>query len=185
MAQLTSIMTLQLAEDFDRAFGRRAPGLMVRAETEADSGFLRDLFVRCSPLRERLAPEMLAMQWRFQDASHRDAHPLAMRRIALAEGMPVGRILVDWTLADRSQGIDIAVDPEHRSRGAGLAMLRAWVDVADAWERPCELTVLSANPARKIYERLGFRAEQDLVDGTPLLVMIRPVRQRPSAAGIS
>jgi GNAT superfamily N-acetyltransferase len=171
------------AEDFDRAFIRRAHRLAIRPETEADSAFLSDLFARCSPMRDVLPAEMLAAQWRLQNESHRAAHPAAMRRIILAGDTPIARIVVDWTPADHSHGVDITVDPDWRSVGGGMPMLRAWLDVADAWGRPCRLTVLAANPARRIYERLGFRAEQDFADGAPLLVMTRQVGPRPSTSG--
>ena len=171
-------MNLIAAKAFDDAFARRAPKLAIRAEAEADSPFLRELFARCSPLRDTLPPELLADQWRMQDASHWCAYPAAMRRIVIAEGLPVGRMIVDWTPADHVRGIDIAVDTDYRATGAGLHLLRAWLYVADALSKPCRLTVLADNPARGIYARLGFVA-QDLCDGQPLLLMTRRVgRQR-------
>jgi GNAT superfamily N-acetyltransferase len=160
------------AKAFDDAFARRAPKLAIRAEAEADAPFLRELFARCSPLRDTFPPELLAHQWRMQDVSHRSAYPAAMRRIVIAEGLPVGRMIVDWTPTDHVQGIDIAVDTDYRATGAGLHLLRAWLDVSDALGKPCRLTVLAANPARGIYARLGFVA-QDPCDGQPLLVMTR------------
>jgi len=160
---------------FDAAFIRRAPKLAIRAEVATDAPFLHDLFVRCSPLRDALPREMLARQWRLQDASHRNAYPAAMRRILSAEGRSVGRIVIDWTPNDHSQGIDLAVDPEHRATGAGLHLLRAWLEVADTLRKPCRLTVIAANPARCIYARLGFIAEQNLHDARPLLEMTRTV----------
>jgi hypothetical protein len=80
-------------------------------------------------------------------------------------GLPAGRMIVDWTPTDHVQGIDTG----YRATGAGLHLLRAWLDVSDAMSKPCRLTVLAANPARGIYARLGFVA-QDLCDGQPLLV---------------
>jgi GNAT superfamily N-acetyltransferase len=185
---MNSIANANAAEAFDDAFARRAPKLAIRAETEADAPFLRDLFARCSPMRDALPPELLAHQAWMQDASHRSAHPAAMRRIVVAEGLPVGRIIVDWTPTDHSRGIDIAVDPDYRATGAGLHLLRAWLDVADALRKPCRLTVLAVNPARGIYARLGFVAAQDLSYGQPLLVMTRQVgrhRRRPIAVWCS
>jgi GNAT superfamily N-acetyltransferase len=163
---------------FDAAFIRRAPTLAIRAEVATDAPFLHDLFIRCSPLRDALPREMLTRQWRLQDASHRDAYPAAMRRIVSADGRSIGRIVIDWTPNDHSQGIDLAVDPEHRATGAGLHLLRAWLEVADVLRKPCRLTVIAANPARRIYARLGFVAQQNFRDSGLLLEMARPVGRR-------
>jgi GNAT superfamily N-acetyltransferase len=172
------------AEAFDDAFARRARALVIRVETDADAPFLSDLFVRCSPLRDTLPAQLLAQQWRMQSASHRAAHPAAMRRIVTAAGLPVGRIVIDWTPIDLSEGVDIAVDPDYRASGAGLHLLRAWLDVADALRKTCTLTVLAANPARHIYARLGFVATEQPSDGAPLLDMTRvcPTVQAPGEA---
>jgi ribosomal protein S18 acetylase RimI-like enzyme len=165
---------------FDAAFVRRAPKLAIRAEAAADAPFLHELFVRCSPLRDALPPELLARQGRLQDASHRNAYPAAMRRVVCDEGRCVGRIVIDWTPNDHSHGIDIAVDPAFRATGAGLHLLRAWLDVADALRKPCRLTVMAANPARRLYARLGFVAAQDLYDGQPSIEMARPFGRPPA-----
>ena len=53
------------------------------------------------------------------------------------------------------------VEPEHRRRGIGRALLQAtlkWGSVAGCIE--AELNVLLANPAQALYEGLGFRAFQ-------------------------
>jgi ribosomal protein S18 acetylase RimI-like enzyme len=172
---MNSIASARAAEAFDDAFVRRAPKLGIRAEAEADAPFLRGLFARCSPMRDTLPAELLAHQWWMQSASHRSAHPAAMRRIVAAGGAPVGRIIVDWTPADHSRLIDIAVAPDHRATGAGLHLPRAWLEVSDALRKTCRLTVLAANPARGLYARLGFVAVEDLSDGQPLLEMARRV----------
>jgi GNAT superfamily N-acetyltransferase len=53
------------------------------------------------------------------------------------------------------------VDPDHRRRGIGRALLQT----AFEWGRTAgctatELNVLVSNPARTLYEGLGFRAFQ-------------------------
>lgn len=141
---------------FDAALLRRAPQLGVEAETAAHRRFLAELFAACSPLAGLLPPALLEMQFAAQDASFADDHPQAMRRILSWNGQPVGRIVIDWDAPDSAIGVDIAIHPDGRASGAGLAMLRAWLDVANALGRPCTLNVVATNPAQRIYRRLGF-----------------------------
>lgn len=161
------------SELFDEAFLRRAPGLAIRGETAADGGFLAKLFAVCSPLASVLPPALLEVQSSSQQASYRQSHPTAMRRIVLHNGVPVGRIVVDWNVAGVSHGVDIAVLPQTRATLAGPHMLRAWLEVADRLGRPCSLDVLADNRARLFYRRLGFALEERHDPDTPIEFMTR------------
>ena len=79
-----------------------------------------------------------------------------MRRIVSLGSRPIGRIMIDWHLPDHSHGVDIAVLPGDRRSGAGLHLLRAWLNAADRWHMTCRLEVERSNPARHLYARLGF-----------------------------
>ena len=50
--------------------------------------------------------------------------------------------------------------PKQQRRGIGTAILRALQDRARAHRRPLRLNVLVNNPARRLYERLGFHIER-------------------------
>lgn len=147
------------ARAFDAAFAQRAPALHIAPEIDSDRAALRDLFAACSPLGNLLAGPLLEMQFSSQDATMRATRPLAMRRVVRLSGKLIARIIVDWQVPDASYGVDIAVHPNHRNSGAGLAMLRAWLAVADEQGRACTLDVIADNTARKIYRRLGFVEE--------------------------
>ena len=163
---------------FDAALQARVPGYAVRPETSADQEFLADLFAAVSPLRAQFPSALLSQQAEAANAHFRSAFPNAMRSILIRERTPVGRIIVDWTQPEHVVGVDIAVLPA--ARGAGLAMLRAWLATADAQERSCCLNVAGANPARSIYARLGFRTVTTASD-SPVIAMVRPFRPaRPS-----
>ena len=159
---------------FDAAMLRRSPQLTVEAETAAHRPFLASLFAACSPLAGLLPPALMEMQFATQDASFASDHPQAMRRIVGWNGQPVGRIVIAWDAPDSALGVDIAVHPEGRASGAGLAMLRAWVDVADALGRPCTLNVVATNPAQRIYQRLGFRPVAAVDTEAAYIAMARP-----------
>jgi len=52
---------------------------------------------------------------------------------------------------------DIELAADERGRGIGSAILAAVIALAKMSERHVELNVLACNPARHLYERLGFR----------------------------
>lgn len=163
---------------FDAALVSRAPQLAVGPETVTHRPFLAALFAACSPLAGMLPPALMDMQFAAQDASFASDHPQAMRRIVGWNGRPVGRIVIAWDTPDSILGVDIAVHPDGRASGAGLAMLRAWLDVADVLGRPCTLNVVATNPAQRIYRRLGFRAVGAVDSEAAYVAMHRPAMTR-------
>jgi ribosomal protein S18 acetylase RimI-like enzyme len=48
--------------------------------------------------------------------------------------------------------------PEYQRRGIGESIVRELLDRAAMLGVPVKLNVLHVNPARRLYERLGFRA---------------------------
>lgn len=166
------------AAAFDRVL-RRHGRLDPRPEQPADLAFIRLLFARCSPLAETLPPALLTGQADLQEIGHRAQHPDAMRRILWRDARPIGRVVIDWSSAGGCQCVDIAVLPEHRGSGAGIATLRAWLEVADHDRRTCRLEVLRANPAALLYRRLGFTALGATGAHDPVMTMIRPPRAAP------
>lgn len=162
------------ASAFDRAIGRAAPPLSVRAETASDNPFLHGLFVRCSPLAGVLPAAMLDQQAGLHERGHRRDFPDAMRRVAIVDGQPVGRLVIDWAAAC-SWCVDVAVLPDRAGAGIGTSLLRAWLAVADAAALPTGLTVRRDNPAWRLYARLGFVAASDDDPDAPHATLRRPV----------
>lgn len=161
-------------ELFDAAVAGRCSQISFRAESPEDTEFLRALFIACSPMAAHLPAAMLAQQADLQDRGFRAARPLTMRRVAVRDGDPVGRIVVDWDCAGPCHGVDIAVLPGARASGVALAMLRAWLAAADQLGRACTLEVLATNPAQVIYRRLGFRPSVAIEANQLVIDMIRP-----------
>ena len=96
-----------------------------------------------------------------------ERHALIVRRgPAAASGeLLVGRICLTrhWR---RIFLRDIELTAAERNRGLGTAIMHAILDLARAERRAVELLVLKCNPARHLYERLGFRVVGD--DGARL-----------------
>jgi len=61
------------------------------------------------------------------------------------------------TPADHRGELGLCVKKEFRGRGIGEALLRATIDKARGRFDVIDLTVLSHNRAKKLYEKLGFR----------------------------
>ena len=120
----------------------------------------------------------LRMQFSAQDRFYREHYPGAELRIVLADGEPAGRLYVDrWP--EEIRLIDVSLLPEHRNRGIGTRLLEELLEQADAARVPVTIHVEVFNPARKLYERLGFRVAEDR--GVYLL-MSRPPARYPKTA---
>jgi ribosomal protein S18 acetylase RimI-like enzyme len=52
--------------------------------------------------------------------------------------------------------VNIALLPRHQGKGVGTALIRSVIARADADNVPVTLQVFKINPARHLYERLGF-----------------------------
>ena len=91
--------------------------------------------------------------------------------LILRDGIPIGRLYVSrWP--DEIRIIDIALMPEYRNAGIGTHFFRELFEEADNSGRKVSIHVEMFNPARRLYERLGFVQAEDR--GVYLL-MERPV----------
>ena len=98
----------------------------------------------------------LRHQFQAQHA-HYQQHYAATSTFNVVErgGRPIGRLYVArWAREIRI--VDIAILPQHQGRGTGEALLRALLDEGDAAGKPVSIHVEANNPARRLYERLGF-----------------------------
>jgi ribosomal protein S18 acetylase RimI-like enzyme len=85
-------------------------------------------------------------------------------RLVLVDGEPVGVL----TVKDRGHELHltwIAVLPALQGRGLGTALVRLAQAEASAAGRPLSLHVQPANPARRLYERLGFELDELILGG--------------------
>ena len=78
----------------------------------------------------------------------------------LVGGEPAGRLYVArWP--EELRIVDIALLPRFRGRGVGTTLLRQLMDEADAAGKPISIHVEVNNPARSLYDRLGFEVAED------------------------
>ena len=102
----------------------------------------------------------LAFQFSAQDRDYRRNFPDAAYQVVCAGARPIGRLYV-VRRTDEIRVLDIALLPEYRGEGIGAALLREVLAEAGASGRPVRLHVERDSRARRLYERLGFRAVSD------------------------
>jgi ribosomal protein S18 acetylase RimI-like enzyme len=135
----------------------------LRPVSEADETFLRTLYA--STREQELSAvswtshqksAFLDMQFHAQDHYYRTHYQNATFEIIEVDGSPAGRLYIDVGAAD-VRIIDIALLPEHRGHGLGGALMRDVLSRARDAGRSVSIHVENDNPARRLYERLGFR----------------------------
>ena len=134
-------------------------GVSYRPETDADSPFVAALYAstRAQELAATGWPEamqaaFLEQQHRAQHASYRAVHPDGEWLLIEQAGAPIGRLYLAGQDA-MLLIVDISLLPTARGGGLGTAIL---TDLLAAETRPVQLQVELSNPARRLYERLGF-----------------------------
>lgn len=98
----------------------------------------------------------LRMQFNAQRRAYEFQYPEAEHSIILFDEEKAGRLFVAVTEGE-VRLVDIALLPEHRSKGAGTFLIQELQAQAAARGLPLRLQVLQSNEAaRRLYERLGF-----------------------------
>lgn len=107
---------------------------------------------------DAMRKQFLHMQWSAQQRSYAMQFPDAEHAVVLCGNVQAGRILVDRGSDSRGLTlVDISLLPEFHNHGIGTRLIR---DVQTEAKKACKsiaLSVLPANPAIRLYERLGFR----------------------------
>lgn len=137
--------------------------ITIRPATPADAPLLFALFAEektseLAPLGlrdEQLRP-LLEMQYRGRRMTYAGRYPKAAEQVICREdGAFVGRLLLDRNL-DHWRIVDICVLAAYRGQGAGGAAIAECRRKCGHLGIPLRLSVATANPARRLYERMGF-----------------------------
>ncbi len=144
-----------------------ARGVVARPMVEADLPFAAALYASTRveevamtgwPLDQQRA--FLAQQHHAQH-SHYRIHYAGMAWLILErEGQPIGRLYLD-DRSDELRIVDISLMPDARGLGIGRALLEDVQDLARAGGKSLSIHVEKNNPARRLYDRLGFAFAED------------------------
>lgn len=134
----------------------------LRPATDADLDFLHRLYattredeLRQVPWTDEQKAAFVSQQFHAQHQFWHENYADTSWDLILLDGEPVGRLYVArW--ADDIRVVDIALMPEHRGGGLGTRLLRQILAEGDATGRKVSIHVEIFNPARSLYERLGF-----------------------------
>jgi GNAT superfamily N-acetyltransferase len=113
----------------------------------------------------------LQMQFAAQHHYYMEHYTGAAFQVILVDGQPAGRLYVArWPQEIRI--VDIALLAPYRNRGIGSLLLRGLLAEGAQAGKPVTIHVEQFNPARRLYERLGFakvagRGVYDLMQWTP------------------
>ena len=144
-----------------------ALGIDFRPCLEEDLPFLSDLYastraeeVAVTGWPEETQRQFLAHQFGAQHHHYQLHYPDAERLVVERGGAPIGRIYI----AERDNMlhlIDIALLPERRGAGVGTAIMTDLLRQAEALGLGIVIHVERFNPARRLYDRLGFEFAED------------------------
>jgi ribosomal protein S18 acetylase RimI-like enzyme len=91
-----------------------------------------------------------------QQERHYGLHYPAAERLVVERESVIGRLYVD-TAASEVRLMEVTLLPAFRNRGIGTLLMEAILAYADALRRPASLHVEPFNPAKRMYDRLGFQ----------------------------
>lgn len=137
-------------------------GIVLRPAGEGDKALLASFYAttREEELRQvdwSIEQKKAFTDWQSQQQElHYATHYPAAERLVVMHGEPIGRIYVDTTSRE-VRLMDVTLLPEHRNHGLGSRLMQQLLAYSDGLGRPASLHVEPFNPAKRMYERLGFR----------------------------
>ena len=105
-----------------------------------------------------LKKEFLTQQFNAQHTYYQNNYLGADFWLLIKDEQPIGRLYVDWNNAECTiRIIDIAILPNWQNEGIGSGIFKDLMVKATELDRPLSIHVESFNPAKRLYERLGFK----------------------------
>jgi ribosomal protein S18 acetylase RimI-like enzyme len=146
---------------------RQTPCFSLRPAQPSDETFLYELY--CSTRIDEIAglgwsaeqqKAFLNLQFNAQRQHYSLAYEGLDHKIVEIDSHPIGRIMI--FRSDREFVlVDIALLPGNRGSGIGTSLICSLLAEAKQAGKPLVLHVESRNPAKHLYERVGFKVIED------------------------
>ena len=146
-------------------FPLRHKALSLRSITDADSNLLFAIYASTREIEMQRVPHwtygqkkyFLLQQFNAQHNWYQQQYIGAYFLVIEANGEPAGRLYLAPAFSDGSvRIIDIALLSAYRNKGYGESILRDVMAFAKENGRTVTIHVESFNPAKQLYQRLGF-----------------------------
>lgn len=144
--------------------------ISLRKTTDADRDLLQIIYAttRIDELNQVTSwtaeqkAAFISHQFHAQDSYYKAQFPDADYDLILIDSIPAGRLYVNRNLQNACiHIIDITLLPEFRNKGIGTHLLRALHDESLNIGKVLSIYVEKFNPAKRLYERLGFEVKDD------------------------
>ncbi len=140
----------------------RPAGITLRRITENDASFLRALYAQTraeelavTAWTDEFKRAFLDQQFNAQHTYYHEVFAGADFLLVQRDGVAIGRIYV-YRASSEISVLDIALIPQSRNQGLGSALLGEVIAEAQHEGVRVALYVEASNPARRLYDRLGF-----------------------------
>ena len=151
--------------------------ITLRDALAEDEAFLREVYASSRAHEMALVPwsdeqreAFLRMQFDAQHSYYHEQFPTADYKIILQDDEPIGRVYVHRT--EEIRVLDITILPAYRNQGMGSSIMLELMAEGSRAGKPVSIWVEHFNPARALFERLGYSKIQE--DGYNLLLEWRP-----------
>lgn len=141
--------------------------LQYRPITDNDQAFLLGLYASTRvdemaivPWTDEQKSEFVSMQFNAQHTFYQQQFNQASFDIVLLGEQMIGRLYVDRR-EQEIRIIDIAILPDYRRQGIGQQLLQTLLNEAAQSDKAVTIHVEKNNPARSLYDRLGFDEIED------------------------
>jgi len=138
--------------------------ITLRQKKITDEKFLLQLYESTRaqelvPWRDEERNAFVQMQYTAQSIHYRNTYPDLNYQIILSDGQSIGRLLTA-RLEDELRIVDISLLPEFHNKGISTNLITQVLKEAEQEGTCVRLHVAVNNPAKQLYERLGFRKIQ-------------------------